>query len=111
MMRIVACVWVGIFAFLPCLSFLRLVAAAEPTAVEPAADAKTFVAVIQPLLKKHCAHCHGEKKQEAGLRVDRLGADFFQEKSGSTWQEIADRVNLGEMPPKGEPSLARDELT
>jgi cytochrome c553 len=81
------------------------------TAAESEADVKTFVAVVQPLLKNHCVRCHGEKKQEAGLRVDRLGADLFQEKSGAVWQEIADRVNLGEMPPKNEPPLSRDELT
>lgn len=78
---------------------------------QPTADEKTFTTVVRPLLQKHCVRCHGESKQEANLRVDRLGVDIFQEKSGAVWQEIADRVNLGEMPPKKEPALSRDELT
>jgi len=68
---------------------------------------KTFVEVIRPLLQKHCVRCHGENKPKAGLRVDRLGADMFKEKSAAVWHEIADRVNLGAMPPKNEPALQR----
>lgn len=82
-------------------------AVAEP----PAADGKTFAEVIRPLLHKHCVRCHGEKKQEANLRVDRLGGDIVKEKSGVVWQEIADRVSRGEMPPKKEPALSAEELT
>src|SRR5687768_5455826 len=26
---------------------------------------------VRPVLVNHCAGCHGEKKQEAGLRLDR----------------------------------------
>ena len=81
-------------------------------AEEPeAADVKTFDKVIRPLFQKHCVRCHGADKPKAGLRVDRLGADMFKEKSGAVWHEIADRVNLGAMPPKNEPALSRDELT
>ncbi len=94
-----------------CLAVLASCCALDLAAAEPqAADEKTFVEVIRPLLNKHCVHCHGEKKQEAKLRLDRLGADIFKEKSGVIWQEIADRVNLGEMPPKKEPALSRDQL-
>src|SRR5262249_18792968 len=59
----------------------------------------------------HCVRCHGADKPKAGLRVDRLGPDMFKEKSAGVWHEIADRVNLGAMPPKNEPPLSRDELT
>ncbi len=48
----------------------------------PAVDRKIdFVKDVRPLLQKHCLQCHGEKKQESGLRLDRkeaalLGGDF-----------------------------------
>src|SRR5262249_42977718 len=74
-------------------------------------DEKTFTEVIRPLLQKHCVRCHGADKPKAGLRVDRLGADMFQEKSAAVWHEIADRGNSGALPPKNEPPLSRDELT
>ena len=43
--------------------------AAKPA---PAARKKVdFVREIEPLLAKHCYQCHGPKKQESGLRLDR----------------------------------------
>jgi mono/diheme cytochrome c family protein len=45
-----------------------LVLLAVPTraADEPFAD------VAAPFLKQHCIACHGEKRQEGGVRLDRL---------------------------------------
>ena len=34
-----------------------------------AADVE-FARDVRPLLQKHCFRCHGERKQEAGLRLD-----------------------------------------
>lgn len=42
-------------------------AAAEPAAVPPKPD---FVDHVLPILQKHCFSCHGEDKQESGLRLD-----------------------------------------
>lgn len=36
----------------------------------PPADAKFFREELLPLLKESCHHCHGEKKQNSGLRLD-----------------------------------------
>lgn len=36
----------------------------------PAADAKFFREEVLPLLKESCQRCHGEKKQNSGLRLD-----------------------------------------
>lgn len=33
-------------------------------------DEEFFEARIRPLLVKHCVACHGDKKQEGGLRLD-----------------------------------------
>ncbi|MEZ6137336.1 MAG: PSD1 and planctomycete cytochrome C domain-containing protein [Pirellulaceae bacterium] len=43
----------------------------RPTGAEPPDDT-FFESNIRPLLIEHCVSCHGEKKQEAGLRVDSL---------------------------------------
>ena len=37
----------------------------------PAEQLEFFEKQIRPILITHCAECHGEKKQEAGLRLDR----------------------------------------
>ncbi|MDB5338557.1 MAG: Protein of unknown function (DUF1553)/Protein of unknown function (DUF1549)/Planctomycete [Planctomycetaceae bacterium] len=36
----------------------------------PSADAKFFREEVLPLLKESCQRCHGEKKQNSGLRLD-----------------------------------------
>jgi cytochrome c553 len=48
---------------------VSVVLAAEP-AISPA-DAEQFEKEIRPLLITHCTECHGSKKQEFGLRLDR----------------------------------------
>lgn len=47
--------------------------------------------------KQHCIRCHGAKTQEGDLRLDTVRAD------AELWQAVADRLELGEMPPKDEP--------
>lgn len=76
----------------------------------PGPDEKTFQQVIRPLLQQHCLRCHGEKKQEADFRVDRLGPNILEEQTAESWHELINRVNSGEMPPKNEPQLSPTEL-
>ncbi len=58
---------------------------------------------IIPFFDQHCIRCHGEKKQKGDLRLDQLTPDFDTTKNVSTWVEVMDNLNLGEMPPEGEP--------
>ena len=51
----------------------------------------------QAFFKLHCVKCHGAKKQKGDLRLDRTPTD------PKVWLEIADRLDLGEMPPEDEP--------
>ncbi|MBC8288853.1 MAG: DUF1592 domain-containing protein, partial [Planctomycetes bacterium] len=61
------------------------------------------------VLKKHCVRCHGEKTQEARLRVDRLDRDFLSGKDADVWHEVLNKVTGGEMPPEDEPPLSTAE--
>ncbi|MFT7638615.1 MAG: hypothetical protein ACI9G1_000339, partial [Pirellulaceae bacterium] len=71
-----------------------------------AADKKQAVPVftqdIQPVLAKHCYRCHGDKKQEADLRLDNLNTDFSDGAAAETWHDVLNKLNLGEMPPEKE---------
>ncbi|MEX0586462.1 MAG: PSD1 and planctomycete cytochrome C domain-containing protein, partial [Pirellulales bacterium] len=49
-------------------------AADEPAAAISDEDARFFETRIRPLLATHCWKCHGEKKQEYGLRLDSRAA-------------------------------------
>lgn len=59
--------------------------------------------VTRAFIDQHCMECHGPKKAKAGFRVDLLGADFTAAKMAEQWKEVIDRINAGEMPPKGSP--------
>ncbi|MEQ9407571.1 MAG: DUF1592 domain-containing protein [Fuerstiella sp.] len=60
---------------------------------------------ITPALRKHCLKCHGPDTAEAQLRIDRLTPDLSDRDNALAWIEIRNAINLGEMPPDGEPQL------
>ena len=78
-------------------------------------DEPDFARDIEPLLAKHCHECHGEKKQRAGLRLDRreaaLAGSFNGELQvivpGDRESELLLRLKSEDaderMPPKGPP--------
>lgn len=73
---------------------------------------------IQPILEQRCTECHGEKKQKAGVRLDRKTFAFAPTDSGKPaitvgrsgesllWQRITTTNTDEIMPPKGEPLTA-----
>lgn len=72
-------------------------------AAEPISFAK-----VAPLLKQHCLNCHGSTvdKPKGELRIDKLNPDLVAGKDGEHWQEVLNRLNFGDMPPKDQPQLA-----
>lgn len=69
-----------------------------------------FNSDILPTLQKYCVKCHGPETQESNLRLDTLAADFTSSPTAGAWIEVRDNINLGEMPPEGEPRPEGDEL-
>ncbi len=65
-----------------------------------------FETTVGPILKRNCVACHGEQKQEGELRLDQLERDFSNGQLAGRWRDVADRIRLGEMPPKDQPKLA-----
>lgn len=65
-----------------------------------------FAKIVDPILKRNCVACHGEKKQEGDLRLDELKPDFANGQLAGRWRDVADRIRLGEMPPEDEPQLS-----
>ena len=75
-----------------------------------AAYGDSFDANIAPVLAEHCHRCHGPAKQEGKLRLDSLSADFSQRPNAAAWIEVRNMINLGEMPPAGEPRLPVEQI-
>ena len=65
---------------------------------------------VNTFIVNHCVACHGEDLQEGDLRLDNLPADFASSTTAAKWVEVMDRLNLGEMPPAGEPEPDVNEL-
>ena len=73
--------------------------------VERAAEVKSrFEKQVEPLLAKYCVRCHGEKKIESGIRVDRLDGGL-DDRWLPLWKGIRRQVTGQVMPPEDEPLL------
>ncbi len=60
-------------------------------------------------LKKHCIRCHGGNEQKADRRFDTLPPQIHELDDLERYQEIVDQLNLGSMPPEGEPQPTQKE--
>ena len=62
---------------------------------------------VAPLIKQHCSKCHDSSvvKPKGKLKIDKLNIDLVQGKDGDHWQEVLNRLNFGDMPPKEEPQI------
>src|SRR5690349_53353 len=88
--------------------FSLLVLSLLGASVQAAPDGEDFDNAVRPFLDAHCVRCHGPQKQKGEFRVDTLSRDFA---SGSAvrWGDVLERLNTGEMPPKGEPKPKAEE--
>src|SRR5688572_5280054 len=62
-------------------------AAARPSAIPPS----TF--------QKYCFECHGTKKPEAGLSIQKLVTGFSIGAHWQQWEKLAEMLETGMMPP------------
>ena len=80
--------------------FLAIRSSALDAAPPADAERSLFSREVRPILSQACFGCHGETKQEADLRLDRLDPDLVTGPDAETWHDVLNRLNLGEMPPK-----------
>jgi len=96
-------VWVGLWAGVG-LTLLDVAAVvASPPSIEQTADAKLFDDQFRPLLVRHCIACHGGDKPKGKFRLDTLKTDFADAAALAHWTAVIERLEAGEMPPKGKP--------
>ena len=51
----------------------------------------------------HCTRCHGQDKQEGGVRLDDLALELSTVATAERWQRVLGVLNAGDMPPPEEP--------
>ena len=69
-----------------------------------AAEYAQPVVEVRPLLKDYCYSCHGAEVQLSKLRLDNLSNDITESRRATEiWGNVLNRMQRGEMPPKGAP--------
>lgn len=86
---------------------LALAVGGSPSAQPPAA-APDFDAV-RPLLKTYCLDCHSAEKKKGSLDLERFATPADLRKELKVWEQVAEQVEAGEMPPPGRPQPTADE--
>ncbi|MEO0475836.1 MAG: DUF1592 domain-containing protein [Planctomycetota bacterium] len=60
---------------------------------------------VASALSDNCLSCHGLDKQKGGIRLDTLDPDFVSGIHAEDWHDVLNAIQLGDMPPKGQPVL------
>jgi Protein of unknown function (DUF1592)/Protein of unknown function (DUF1588)/Protein of unknown function (DUF1587)/Protein of unknown function (DUF1585)/Protein of unknown function (DUF1595)/Planctomycete cytochrome C len=68
-----------------------------------------YVKDVQPLLKKYCFACHSKKVHKGDLDLEQFASLGVIRKDVGPWQHLIERVEGGEMPPRGKPRPSADE--
>ncbi|MCE9534349.1 MAG: DUF1592 domain-containing protein, partial [Planctomycetes bacterium] len=71
---------------------LAIVGSARVSAAGPA---------LHAFLEKNCTECHDSTTQKGGLNLETLKLDPANVENFATWVKVHDRIESGEMPPKG----------
>ncbi|MFZ4794470.1 MAG: DUF1592 domain-containing protein [Blastocatellia bacterium] len=65
---------------------------------------------LVPFLSENCYGCHNEKKAAGGLNLEQYRDEAAIFAHRDTWESVLQRMDSGEMPPKGAPRPEADEL-
>ncbi len=66
--------------------------------------------VVETLLTQYCVQCHGPNVSEHDLRLDQLAWDAEDVQERDRWRAVVDQLELGTMPPEGEPRPGRQVI-
>jgi hypothetical protein len=66
----------------------------------PNEPADGYAKQIRPLLKKYCLECHSTKAKKGSLDLERFASLAQIRKDLKPWQQMIERLEAGEMPPK-----------
>ena len=66
--------------------------------------------LVRPFMQRLCFQCHNDSKRMAGLRLDDLSGEISgRTGNANLWQEVMDKINLGEMPPPDDKSVPKPD--
>src|SRR5947209_1034751 len=92
------------------LFFLALALRTAGGEGKPSVDPKNdYAAVVQPLVKQYCLHCHSTKAKKGALDLERFASLEEVRKDLKPWQAMIEMLETGEMPPKDKPQPTAEE--
>ena len=111
----ISTIWVSILGTVCCLLFVlscRPLQAADLAKQQEQDSLQRFRKEVRPLLIRYCADCHGQKKQNAEIRFDKLDPNMATGVDGETWHDALNELNQGDMPPEkaDQPKPAEREI-
>ena len=65
--------------------------------------------IVRGFLDNYCVKCHGNQTAKAKLNLQSLQPAQTGPADAETWQEVVDRLTLGDMPPEGSKQPGADE--
>ncbi|MFN0124804.1 MAG: DUF1592 domain-containing protein [Blastocatellia bacterium] len=74
--------------------------------LQPASQARrddAFKQTIQPFVATYCAGCHNAEQKSGGLNLEVFQSAADVAKHREIWEDVANRLRSGQMPPKGMP--------
>ncbi len=69
-----------------------------------------FAQTIAPFVQKNCALCHNEQTKSGGLVLTKYRDTASLIHDRDVWEKVVTRLRAGEMPPKGMPRPAPDQI-
>lgn len=82
--------------------------AARPTQQAP--EDPTFEKTVLPFLSANCYVCHNEKLKSGDLNLESYQTAASVAQDRGKWEQLAQRLSKGEMPPKGMPRPDEAEI-
>ncbi len=73
--------------------------------------APSFETTVQPFLKSNCVLCHNAKLKVGGLALDGYTDSKTALLDRDIWEKVVEKLRTGQMPPKGRPVPAPDQVT
>ena len=97
-------------ALLGCLLSSNVQAEETPGAAALSAEQReSYEKQIQPLLVRACGNCHGKEPKDNDLDLTRFGTAQAILAKTKMLGDVAERLRLGDMPPKEAPQLTEAE--
>ena len=84
-----------------------LTLAVSCTAATP--NQASFDQTVRPWLSQHCTGCHNATAKTADLNLDAYRTLDSIEKANAVWKKVLQKIQSGEMPPKGLPRPAQEQ--